>query len=224
MSTILKETDPTLLQFIRQLTCTVRDRRRKLFTAIDDDESNVKTIRQFYALCVLIFNTNNSCSAPLHVMLSEAILSNLGNLELVRIMNRIGAVASLDTSNRLATQVVQIRMRRGFKESLEPMKFTISSIDNIDILQPHAVVSSLDATRSWHGTSVQCMQPLPVTGTLTPDEAVISHTQFSSLQPIASPILLQRHKRRRRTLTEQFSPHTHLVSPSQPQLVAENVM
>ncbi len=83
-------------------------------------------------------------------------------------MNRIGAVASLDTSNRLATHVVQTRLVKGIKPSLIPNALTIVSVDNIDILQPHAVVSSLDATRSWHGTSIQVMQPMPETCLLGP--------------------------------------------------------
>ena len=37
-------------------------------------------------------------------------------------------------------------------------------------------------------------------------------------------MLLQRHKRRRRTLTEQPSPHTTLVPTTQPPTVPENVM
>ena len=111
-------------------------------------------------------------------MLSEAILCNGGNLELVRLLNRIGAVASLDTINRLATLVVQIRMKEGIQKSLTLGKLTIASVDNIDILQPYAMVSSLDATRSWHGTSVQCMQPLPITGTLGQNEMVRVHSSL----------------------------------------------
>ncbi len=106
-------------------------------------------------MCVLLFNANHACSAPLHVLLTETILCHGGDQVLVQIMNGIGAVASLDTSNRLATHVVQTRLVKGIKPSLIPNALTIVSVDNIDILQPHAVVSSLDATQSWHGTSIQ---------------------------------------------------------------------
>lgn len=81
-------------------------------------------------------------------------------------LNRLGAVASLDTANHLATQIVQRRLTMGVKFDLEPNMFTAISIDNIDILQPFSFVSSLDATRSWHGTSVQCVQPHPSSGHL----------------------------------------------------------
>ena len=74
--------------------------------------------------------------------------------------------ASLDTCNRLETHVVQNCLVKGNTPSLVPNMLTIASVDNIDNLQFHAVVSSLDATRSWHGTSVQFMQPMPETGIL----------------------------------------------------------
>ena len=57
--------------------------------------------------------------------------------------------------------------------------FSIASVDNIDILQPFTTVSALDATRSWHGTSVHIMQPVPLTGTLTEEEVTRPHTVCS---------------------------------------------
>ncbi len=128
------------MEFIRQLTCTDREGRRRLFDAQETEASDAKKIRHFYILCVLLFNANHACSAPLHVLLTETILCHGGDQVLVQIMNRIGAVASLDTSNRLATHVVQTRLVKGIKPSLIPNALTIVSVDDIDILQPHAVV------------------------------------------------------------------------------------
>ena len=76
---------------------------------------------------------------------------------------------------------------------------SIVSVDNIDILQPHAFVSYTDASRSWHGTSVQCAQPLPVTGVLQQEEltTTIQHSRsrkHPATSPIASPVL-ERSKR-----------------------------
>ena len=51
----------------------------------------------------------------------------------------VGAVASLDTSNCLATFVVQQRI---IVPELQPNTLTIVSVDNIDILQTHAMVSA----------------------------------------------------------------------------------
>ena len=62
ISNILKNTDPILIQFLKQLTCTVNERRKKHITT--EEGMDIRTIRQFYALCVLLFNTNSICSAP----------------------------------------------------------------------------------------------------------------------------------------------------------------
>lgn len=130
-------------------------------------------------------------------------------------MNQLGAVASLDTANRLSTLVASKRISRGIIPELYLNTFTIASVDNIDILQSHVIVSSTDATRSWHGTSVQCVQPRPNFNTLTTEETIPSG-KHSRSSPIASPLPQSRDKRRRRTLTEFASPHTQLVLPSEP--------
>ncbi len=201
---LINNTDPILLEFIKQLTCTVREGGLRLFDAQETEASDAKKIRHFYILCVLLFNANHACSVPLHVLLTETILCQGGDQVLVQIMNRIGAVASLDTSNRLATHVVQTRLVKGIKPSLIPNALTIVSVDNIDILQPHAVVSSLDATRSWHGTS---MQPMPETCLLGPQETVTISPQPDQ----ASPIPVHRSKRRRRTVKEPGSLHGNVT-------------
>jgi len=99
---------------------------------------------------------------PLHIALAEIVLCHSGTLELVRILNRLGATASVDTVNRLATHVVHTRLSEGITSELQPLKLSIVSVDNIYIMQFHVFVSSQDATRSWLGTSVQCVQPLPL--------------------------------------------------------------
>ena len=123
----------------------------------------------------------------------------------------------IDTSNRLATQVVQIRMKEGAKKYLVPGKLTIASTFYSHMLWYLAWMQQ----EAGMGFSVQCMQPLPVTGTLSQDEIVAVHTDCSHSS--TSPMILQRHKRRRRTLTEQPSPHTTVVPTTQPPAVPENV-
>ena len=154
--------------------------------------------------------------------MTEAVLCHGGTLELVRILNRLGAVASVETVNRLATHVVQKRISTGIQPELQPQMFTAVSVDNIDILQPYSFVSATDLTRSWHGTSVQCVQPHPLSGHLTSEDMLDpgpvdasnsgKHAQSS---PIGTPIAVEKHKRRKRTLTEgtTTSPHTVLVLP-----------
>ena len=152
---------------------------------------------------------------PLHVVLTEVIICHGGSLELVRILNRVGAVASINTNSLLATCIVEDRIKHGIRPQLQPHAFSIISIDNIDILQPHAIVSSMDKTRSWHGTSVQCVQPLPVSGTLS-QEVLTGHDtrKRPSSTHVASPMPVEKQKQRRRTLPEQPSPHSQMLQPS----------
>ena len=162
---------------------------------------------------------------PLHILLTEAIICSGGSLELVRMFNRLGAVASLNTCSRLSSVVVHKRLVEGVGRELFSNTLAIASVDNIDILQPHAMVSCTDATRSWHGTSVQCTQPMPQSCSLNSEvlvsrrESQVRKHHAPSPGPAASPVPVARAKRRRGTLTEQASPHTQLVVPV-PQLVS----
>ena len=184
-ATSLTDTDPDLLSFLSTMTQSVRQSRRKLFSESASNTQLTISTKNIYALCVLQFCTNSMCSAPLHILLTEAVLCHGSTLELVRILNRIGAAASLDTVNRLATRVVQMRLTRGVKSDLQHHMFAAVSIDNIDILQPFSFVSSLDATRSWHGTSVQCVQPLPISGLLTSDDYYLQEPQKAEVASVS---------------------------------------
>ncbi len=133
-----------------------------------------RRMRQVYLLCTVLFCANSQCSMLFHTLLTEAILCHGGSKELVKILNRVEAVASLETSHRLATVVVQQRISRGI---LHHRALCIVSIANIDILQSHAFVSSTDGTRRWHGTYVQCVQPLPLSAYLSNYEMVAAGFQ-----------------------------------------------
>ena len=52
------------------------------------------------------------------MLLTESVLCHGGSLELLKVLNRVGAVASLDTCNHLATHVVQKRILRGIKPEI----------------------------------------------------------------------------------------------------------
>ena len=100
-------------------------------------------------------------NTPLQYLLDDAVLCMGGSTELVKMLNRIGAIVSLDTHDRMATLVVTQRINKGILNELVFNTLTIASIDNIDILQRHAMVPSAQTKCSWHGTSVQCVQPTP---------------------------------------------------------------
>ena len=102
--------DPLSVNLLDQITQTVRCRKYKLrFQDNANTTSSVLTIKdicQFYALCVLLFCTENTCSMPFHLLLTEAVLCHGGSLKLVHLIIRVRAVATLDTCNCLATYTV----------------------------------------------------------------------------------------------------------------------
>ena len=117
---------------------------------------------------------------PLQFLLTDATLCMGGSTKLVKILNRVGAAVSLDTYEHLATLVATQRIQLGIHSELVNDTLTNASIDNIDILQRHAMVSSSQSKRSWHGTSVQCVQPMPSTRLVDPHSSVQDTTPGSA--------------------------------------------
>ena len=132
-------------------------------------------LKCMYCLCVLMFIRNKQCS-PLHLLLTDYIDSQGGSAELVRNLNRLGAVASTDTHHRYVQYQVQKRISEGLTHSLDKRQFTVVSIDNIDFLQSSAFVYCGDQSRSWHGTTVQAVQPIFV-----PQNSIILRKRKSPL-------------------------------------------
>ena len=221
--TMLHELDPLLVQCIQFLTNPAWERRR-LFSHQDLlDSSGVvkaKSMKQLYCLSTLFFCSNSQCNMPLQYLLANAVLCLGGSTALLELLNRIGAVASLDTHDRIATCAVKDRISKEIQSELAPRTLTISSIDNIDIMQRHAMVSTAQSKRSWHGTSVQCVQPMPKSIVLTEEihgatnqqagesvetsakeSTVVVPSKHSSSSPTMSPALKQVEKGRR-TLRE----------------------
>ena len=112
-----------------------------------------------YALCVLLFP---QCYVPLHLPLTDLILCHGGTTELVTVLNRFGAVASADTHSRFLQDLSADR-KVMLDCNLTQNAFRIVSVDNIDLLQSHAQVYATDSHRSYHGTSIQCVEPMPAT-------------------------------------------------------------
>ena len=108
----------------------------------------------------MLFNTNRTCSVPLHILLTDLVEAQGGSSELIRLLNTVGAIASADTHQRYVQYQVERKYKKGILSELEMDRFTVVSIDNIDFLQRHAFVYCGDQSRSWHGTTVQVVQPI----------------------------------------------------------------
>lgn len=74
-------------------------------------------------------------------------------------LNRLGVCASADTLARFIQH--KVSSDNSVPPALHPESFTIVSADNIDFLHSYARVFKGSKNSSWHGTSVQAVQPLP---------------------------------------------------------------
>ena len=74
ISELIQHSDQELLKFISQLTSS-KEIKHKLFVSQEEKAISPKLIRQFYTLCVLLFNTNNAWGGPLHMLLTEAMVA-----------------------------------------------------------------------------------------------------------------------------------------------------
>ena len=138
---------------------------------LNQTESHIKEkkVRIAYVICVIMFcATGGRCSVPLHTVLTDYIEATGGSCELISVLNKLGAVASIETLERHIVRVSTMRKAGGLLKDMDQSTFTIASTDNIDFLQSHASVYAGSQHRSWHGTSVQVVQPqqrLKIAGT-----------------------------------------------------------
>ena len=133
-----------------------------------------------------MFTINPQCNLPFHIPLTEAVISHGGTLELVRILDRVGPVASIEAHERLIKRVVKACKANGMQNELTPGAFCVVSVDNLDISQCHAQVYVTSSQRSWHGTSIQCTEPKPNSNKVTTPttNGPISNTAHESMAPL----------------------------------------
>ena len=162
---------------------------------------------------------------PLHTLLTDVVEMCGGSSVLVHILNRLGAVSSTDTHHRYVQYTVTKQLQEDKIPNLAPHAFTIASADNLDCSQPHATVYSGDQSRSWHGTTMQVVQPKPqslqnLQHIPTSDhDYIVTRCRFASgykrqlSDPDGDPSL-KKKCRRARTLTEGPHPTSELLLSS----------
>lgn len=226
---------PDLWEHVRILTQSVNEHKGRL-TAVSKSSSayHLKRLRRAYLLSVLLFVSNSECSFPFHVLLADAVDTSGASTELMTILNRIGAVASVDTLKRVILTVSQDRRERGIQDLLVAGKFTVASVDNIDFLQSHAAVYSGSQHRSWHATSIQLVQPYPLQAIACDNDANAStdmpdpvsklrsllpswhpddhNTPLSSFENRTKPPKVKKH--RARTFSERIESISEVVAPT----------
>ena len=125
----------------------------------------------------------------LQLMLSNLTSSFSGSTELNKIFNQLGITVSDETLHRYITKVVDLLSEDNMKTSFVPNGFTVTSIDNVDKGSPHASLRFGNTKYGLHGTSVQALQPKPLSIKNSPQDYVMFHRQsteeaLQSLFPI----------------------------------------
>ena len=73
---------------------------------------------------------------PMHLLLTDVVKHHGGSSELIKILNRVGAVSSEDTHGRLVTFISQQREKE-METEFNPQAFKLASVDNIDVLSQY---------------------------------------------------------------------------------------
>lgn len=153
----IKDMNPLLWQFITLCMRSFRERTNRAHS----DDAHVKKIRNYFIICMLMFATNACCDTSLHHFVADTVEVSGGSRQLLKVLNRLGVSVAADTHDRLVTYVAEKHQRSSVWNDLSCETFTVATIDNIDFLQSHAAVYCSDKSRSYHGTTIQVVQPVP---------------------------------------------------------------
>ena len=125
-----------------------------------DTQSHIKKVRFYFIICMLMYCTDDTCNFPMHNLLTDMVETLGGSTTLIRILNRLGICTSSDTLLRTIQHRVTERQNRGPEQECIPNTVTFISADNIDFIHSFAKVFCGNQLSSWHGTSIQAVQPL----------------------------------------------------------------
>ena len=122
---------------------------------------HIKKVRRFFIACTMMFCINENYTIPIHILITDVIEGQWGSAMLIEILNRLGACASADTLARYI-QHKYSNQKSTMDQWLNQDSFTVVSVDNIDFLHSYArVYKGSTGKTSFHGTSIQLVQPLP---------------------------------------------------------------
>ena len=176
----ITKTNEMVWQLLRLLTRTREDRKKPTKSILEEIPSLLKSQRLFYIMCCLFFTTDNGCNTPLHTLLTDVVYSNGGTTELVQLMNRLGMISSEDTHARY---VDYIASHSDSTCDIDPSDPVVVTLDNLDSCKSNAAVYCGDQHRSWHGTTVQILQPKPPTNLNSESVSSVSAATALSLPP-----------------------------------------
>ena len=168
-----------------------------------------------------MYCTNPRKPSAIHNLLADVVEASGGSRQLIKILNRIGCVSSTDTHDRFVTFQAEQQRNRSLWEDLNNTVFSIASTDNFDILQCYSAVYSGNQKRSYHGTTVQIVQPhLSLSYANNTTTSSIQGTSQTSNVSIGESSLENMLRRRVRNPSPSSSPHkVGKVGPKRPRTV-----
>ena len=141
-----------------------------------------KRLRRAY---LVMFSMDSRCTTSFHTQITDLVDCCGGSNELIRILNRLGVCSSYDTLLRHIQACTTELSGKGILQGLNPSVLTIFSMDNIDFLKSHAQVYCGKQQLSWHGTTIQAIQPLPH---IEDDQTINRRRTRESHSPPHSPL------------------------------------
>ena len=158
----IEQINPILWKAICMLTRSASERRGIVNKQPKSNEEHRKKLRHYFLLCSMMFCADDRCSMPMHIRIADLVESQGGTAFLIQALNSLGVCSSHDTLKRFIQSKVDTKKGKhpcsGF---FNTSSFTVISVDNIDFLHSFARVFKGTQNSSWHGTTVQLVQPLP---------------------------------------------------------------
>ena len=118
----------------------------------------LKKIRRFFILCSLQYCCNVEQPLPIHSIVADVVQMCGCSTVLLTLLYQLGVTTSYKTYDRFESNLLK---SKSVWDNLSPHLFTVVSVDNFDMLQSHAALYCGDRSRSYHGTTVQMVQPHP---------------------------------------------------------------